>query len=101
RQEVARSGAGMSGGSKGLDRFDGAGGEVVDVLVGEALVPRQDQGLLEPGEGAWEALGRVVDGFGARQCPRPAAGAERHLVGDDLAAERRLLDVPGRGRDAV
>src|SRR5262245_52742717 len=91
----------MSGRSEGLDRLGGAAGQVVDVVVGEALVPRQDQGLLEPGERAGETLGRVVDGLGPGQRPRPAAGAEGDLVGDDLAPERRLLDVPGRGGDVV
>src|SRR5215471_15462469 len=93
--------AAMSGGSEGPDRLGGAGGQVVDVLVGEALVPGQDQGLLEPGEGPGEAFGRVVDGLGPGQRPRPAAGAESDLVGNDLASEGRLLDVPGRGRDVV
>ena len=78
-----------------------AAGEEVDVLVGHLLVPAEHEHLVEPGERAGEALGRVVEGLGPGQVERPVARAEGDLLGDDLAAERRLVDVPGRRGDVV
>ena len=52
-------------------------------------------------ERAGETLGRVVDGFRTRERERPAARAERLLVDEHAAAERRLLDVARRRRDAT
>ena len=85
-------------------RVDGRGdrvGEVVDVLVGVALVPRQHEHAVEEREGAGEALGGVVDGLGPGERERPAARAERPLVAEDRALERRLLDVARRRRRCV
>src|SRR5207244_7880682 len=75
-------------------------GDVVNVLVRVALGPRQHQDPLEPGEGPGEAGGVVVDRLRPRQGEGVAAGAERALFLEDLAHERRLLDVARRGGDA-
>ncbi len=76
-------------------------GQCVDVLLGVALVPRQDEDALERLEGAGEALRRVVDRLRSRQGERPAAVAEGALVAKDLALEGRLLDVARRRGDAA
>ena len=51
-------------------------------------------------EGAGEAFFAVVNSFRTSQGERPAALAEGDLVAEDLAAERRLLDVARSGRDS-
>ena len=65
-------------------------GYEVNVLLGEALVPRQHQHVPQALEDAGKARGRVIDGFGSRQGEGKATSAERPLVAKNLALESRL-----------
>src|SRR4051812_24933012 len=75
-------------------------GQELDVRLAVPLVPGEDEHALQRLEGAGEVLASVVEGLGAGQGEGELTVAEGAPLLEDRAAERGLLDVPGRRRDA-
>src|SRR5262245_11987334 len=71
--------------------------EIDEVLFLVTFVPRENEHLLEVAVGAGEKFRSIVDGFFPRQRERPTTSTKRLLVAEDLAGERRFLNV-SRGR---